>query len=377
MIRPTKLGNVVNVTGAAVTVELSPDTISGLVFVDGQAHRIGQVGGFVRIPQGYGSLYGIVAQAGVAAAPTPELANEPHGRRWLVAELVGEGVPNQAFSRGVSQNPTIGDAVHLVTEDDLRFIYGREASKDYVEIGHLANARSVPAFVEVNRVVTPHSAIVGFEGSGESKTVAGLLTGLSDPRRFPSSRILVLDLHGEYASAFPDRANVYRVAPNRSKGELAFHVPFWALTFDELLQVTFGELDEQGNCRGYVQDEITRRKRKANGGLGKLGVNDDQVNADSPIPFSLHQLWYDLHTAIHATYAKGVEQNESTRAVIDVGDPERVLPPRFQPNDGQKFVAAKLNLPMSRQVEAMATPAPESRAPLLVQPRHVGPKHPL
>jgi len=368
MPKPTHLGTVASVNGSAVTVELAPETISGLVFVEGQGYRVGQVGGFIRIPQGHSSLFGIVTQAGVAAAPTPELANEPHGRRWLVVELVGEGRPGVRFSRGVAQYPTIGDTVHLVTEDDLRLIYGQESSKDFVEVGHLANARSVPAFIEVNRLITRHSAVIGATGSGKSTTVAGLLNQLSDPGRFPSARILVLDIHGEYAAAFPDRANVYRVLPNPDKGELPLFVPFWALTFDELLPVTFGDFGEQDNCRGHVQDQLTQRKRAALPSLRPGQVAETQVTADSPIPFSIRQLWYDLHFAIHATYRARAEQTRANCGLLDEGDAETVTPPRFQPNDGQNYAAAKLNLPMSRQLEALANRLRDPRLSFLFRP---------
>lgn len=366
MPKPTHLGTVASVTGSAVTVELAPETISGLVFVEGQGYRVGQVGGFVRIPQGYSSLFGIVTQAGVAAAPTPELANEPHGRRWLVVELVGEGQPGTRFSRGVAQYPTIGDSVHLVTEDDLRLIYGQGTSRDFVEVGHLANARSVPAFVEVNRLITRHSAVVGATGSGKSTTVAGLLTQLSEPARFPASRILVLDIHGEYATAFPDRARVYRVSPNPDKGELPLFVPYWSLTFDELLAVTFGDMED--NCRGKVQDELTQRKRNALAFLRPGQLNEEQVTSDSPIPFSIRQLWYDLHYEIHATYRKGVEQTRSNSGEVDPGSADNIVAPRFQPNDGQTYVASKVLLPMRRQLETLATRLRDPRLAFLFKP---------
>lgn len=352
--------------GTAVTIELAPDTISGLVFVDGHGYRVGQVGGFVRIPQGYSSLFGIVSQAGVAAAPTPELASEPHGRRWLVVELVGEGQPGTRFSRGVAHYPTIGDAAHLVTEDDLRLIYGQESSKDFVEVGHLAHARSVPAFVEVNRLITRHSAVVGATGSGKSTTVAGLLNQLSDPARFPSARILVLDIHGEYATAFPDTANVYRVTPNPDKGELPLFVPFWALTADELLAVTFGELED--SCLGRVLDELTNRKRAVLPTLRPGQINLDQVTADSPIPFSIRELWYDLHFEVYATYKGKAEQTRANCAIVDEGDVESVIPPRFQLNDGQTYVASRVTLPIRRQLETLATRLRDPRLSFLFRP---------
>src|SRR5688572_11133809 len=50
---PSRLGSVEDVNGASVSVKLSDSTPGGLLFVNGEAYRIGQVGGFVRIPSGY------------------------------------------------------------------------------------------------------------------------------------------------------------------------------------------------------------------------------------------------------------------------------------------------------------------------------------
>ena len=112
-------------------------------------------------------------------------------------ELVGERGREGRFERGVSQHPTINDAVHIVTEDDLREIYGPGDPIDFVAVGHLASGESIPALVDINKLVTRHSAVVGSTGAGKSTTVAGLLGALTEPSRYPSARVVVLDIHGE------------------------------------------------------------------------------------------------------------------------------------------------------------------------------------
>jgi hypothetical protein len=121
----TFLGTVEDVSGATVRIKLAQATVSGLSFIEGQGYRVGQVGGFVRIPLGFVNLYGIVSQVGASAVPERLAAIELHGNRWMTVQLVGEGQPGVGFDRGISQFPTIGDRAHLVTEVDLRTIYGR------------------------------------------------------------------------------------------------------------------------------------------------------------------------------------------------------------------------------------------------------------
>src|SRR5207249_9540776 len=192
---PTLIGTVQDVTGATITVELGDETATGLSFVNGEGYRIGQVGSFVLILLGYGDLYGVVSQVGAGAAPQRDGDERPYGNRWLRVQLVGEGRRNGIFRRGVSQHPTIDDRVHIVTEADLRAIYGPGDPDHFVSVGHLASAESIPALVDINKLITRHSAVVGTTGAGKSTTVVGLVTALSDATRYPSARIVIPDIH--------------------------------------------------------------------------------------------------------------------------------------------------------------------------------------
>src|SRR5258708_17182309 len=190
-VDPTLIGTVQDVNGAAIRVELINETVTGLSFVNGEGYRIGQVGSFVRIPLGYVDLYGVVSQVGAGAAPVREGDAHPYGNRWLRVQLVGEGRRGGRFERGVSQHPTIEDRVHVVTAADLRAIYGPGNPDDFVAVGHLASAESIPALVDINKLVTRHSAVVGTTVAGKSTPVAALLSAISSPRRYPSARGVV------------------------------------------------------------------------------------------------------------------------------------------------------------------------------------------
>jgi hypothetical protein len=69
MTAPTLLGHVGAVTGATVSVRQYEGMSSGIAIIGGRSYRVGQVGSFVRIPQGYHDLYGIIADVGAIAAP--------------------------------------------------------------------------------------------------------------------------------------------------------------------------------------------------------------------------------------------------------------------------------------------------------------------
>ena len=235
---PTYLGTVQDVQGATISVALDQNTVSGLAFIDGHGYRIGQIGSFVRVSIGFMDLFGIVSQVGAGAVPEALVKIEPYGYRWLRVQLIGEGHRSGEFRRGVAQYPTIGDEAHLVTEEDLSRIYGRANAPHYVRVGSLASTESIPALIDIDRLITRHSAVVGTTGAGKSTTVANLLASLSDPEPYPSARILILDIHGEYHAALQDRATVFRVNADEDRGERPLFIPYWALSFDELLQLT-------------------------------------------------------------------------------------------------------------------------------------------
>lgn len=334
----TLIGSVQDVSGTSVSVALVTDTVTGLSFHNGEAYRIGQVGSFVRIPLGYTSLFGLVSQVGAGAAPIRNGALAPEGNQWLRVQLVGERGREGRFERGVSQHPTINDAVHIVTESDLRDIYGPGDPIDFVQIGHLASADSIPALVNINKLVTRHSAVVGTTGAGKSTTVAALLTALSNSSAYPSSRILLFDVHGEYGAALADVATVLRIEPHADRGELALRVPYWALSFDELTRLTFGTLSEEH--KALIGDMVAEQKRESFDAAPVAGLTKERISADSPVSFSIHRLWFDLHRREYQTVipvpggaADELEPafaKDGSGTPLQLGDAMAVIPPVYR-----------------------------------------------
>ena len=327
--------------GTSVSVSLKSVQLSGLRFVDGQGYRIGQIGSFVRIPVGYVDLFGVVSQVGASAIPERLVTEPDHSQRWLTVQLIGEGSQSEKFKRGISQYPTIEDAVHLVSEADLSRIYGKQGKQNHLaKVGHIAGSQSIDALVDINKLVTRHCAVVGTTGSGKSTTVASLVRTLSSAIRYPSARIIVLDLHGEYAPAFGDRANIFRVnGDNVQKAEEQLNLPFWAMDFDEMIALTFGEFPRDSKAKNIIMERVIDAKVASLAANGIEGINADQVTADSPIPFSLNKLWYGLYSAEFSTYYSdngklSVEENWAYKldenGLPIKGNSAEGIPPRFK-----------------------------------------------
>jgi len=325
--RPTLLGLVGAVSGSTISVRQSPGVASGIATIGGKSYRVGQVGSFVRIPQGYHDLYGIVAEVGANATPEALQQVLERGERWMTVQLVGE-IVGAAFERGISQYPSVNDEVHLVTEEDLARIYGTTESGQVV-IGRLANAEGIPVRIDLDKLVTRHSAVVGSTGAGKSTTIASLLRSIAlgssghDAGGFPSARILLLDIHGEYGRALQSVATIFRVNPN--KGEQPLHIPFWALDATELMSFLMAGIDDKPLSQ--ILDRIfdSRMTRVKNAAIA--GVDLSSMTIDSPIPFSLKQLWSDLIDPEVKTWD---DKDRTIPALITPGDADTLTPPKYK-----------------------------------------------
>lgn len=377
---PTRLGTVEDVSGPSVRIKLEDGTETGLVFVKGEGYRVGQVGSFVRIPAGYSDLYGIVSQVGAGAAPSVGESDHNFGNRWLRVELVGEGGRGRKFERGISQYPTIGDLAHVVTESDLAAIYAPGEKHGYVSIGQVASAESIPACLDLNKLVTRHSALVGSTGAGKSTTVASLLNSLAEPESFPGTRIVLLDLHGEYSHAFGEEARVFRINAAEEKKERPLHVPYWALTSEELMGLLTGPLT--GSALSYFLEAVTTMKRTSMPAGNPLKMTADSITADTPAPFSIQKLWYDLHALQYATHIlrKDTPQSRKTWAVEKddegkelLGNALQVARPKFRPHkndagDIEKIILSSHKDLMRSQTDAMEGKLRDKRLEFLFNP---------
>lgn len=382
----TYLGTVQDVNGTTVRITLENESLSGTTFINGQGYRIGQIGSFIKIPLGYIELFGIVSQVGASSVPENQIGNQPFGNRWMTIQLIGEGHLSGKFQRGISQYPTVSDEVHLVSEKDLKKIYGETHEDYYVNIGSIAGAESIPALLDINKLITRHSVVVGTTGSGKSTTVAGILSALSDNEKYPSSRILILDIHGEYAQALGERSNIFRINANSKENENELYIPFWALNFEEFLNITFGDITDE-KSRSALLERVLKMKEESFISHPFDGVTLDTLSVDSPIPFSLNKLWYDLYAETFATYySKNKSQTPENWAYeLDKngdelkGDIEKAIPPRFKHVKNDKEDDEKINyvqgtLNIRSQLESLGAKLRVPRNNFLLRPGDWTPK---
>ncbi|WP_459192067.1 ATP-binding protein [Halosimplex sp. J119] len=372
----THLGSIEDVEGARASVLLNEETNFGLSFVEGYGYRVGQIGSFVRIPLGYDDIFGVVSQVGARAAPQADDEDPSQGNKWITVQFVGEAAQGQELTTGLSKYPTVGDDVHIVTKDELPRIYGRGSSSGHINIGSVVGSEQIPARVDLNNLVSRHAAVLGSTGSGKSTTIAGLLHTLATSPDIESPRVLVLDIHGEYGEALRDSADVFTMGASEERGELELEIPYWALSFEELIDVAFGEVQGDRD-RAALVEQVENKKRESYPRQGISGIDESEINVDTPVPFSIHKLWSELYKLVRCPHTESRDQSLNTVAYatdedgspIDRGSAMEVRTPETRRHDQYDDVyVAKPDMNIGRQVDTLTYRLRDSRYDFLFRP---------
>ena len=368
----TEIGTVYSVSGNSVAVSMADSIKSNSPIIDGIVYRIGQIGSFLKIPLGYTSLYGIVTQIGADAVPDKvceaikENFNLLGNQQWLSMTLVGEQI-GQRFERGISQSPTTGDAVHIVTIQDLEIVYGGYDEHSSINIGHISVSESLNAYLDLDRLVSRHFAILGSTGSGKSNAVGITLKSIIQ-KKFGKTRILLLDPHGEYNSVFGKDSEVFRINTDKNANHL--YIPYWALSFQELVKLFDGNISEQN--KEYFRTKVLEAKQ-IGAVANSINIDPTMISADSPIPFSLKQLWFKMDAFERQTY--NVNNDPTKLALEKEGDAETLVSNQYKPagsGSSPPFLnkAAKYMLPF---LDSIRTKLQDRRFDFLFRPGEYAP----
>lgn len=323
---PTRIGRVRQVLGSKVTVELDCELAGVAPVFQGQLQTIGQIGSIVRIPQGIVDLIATVTMVSISELSGTQSPVETlhSGERWLQLQLLGEIDRGTArFQRGVGTYPGLDDPVHFALIEDLTTVFP-PPSERYVRIGHASADGRVPIALDVEKLVMHHSAIVGSTGSGKTSAVASILQSL-DIGGWSSAKVIVVDTHGEYPRALGDRAAVRSVLDT---GDDQLQVPFWALPAASIL-TAFTDTTPGATTAKTFASLVTEARRDFAETCTWLTVAPESVTADSPIPFDIKQVWYNLDFENRET--RHVKNDPSSTSIVDVGNASSLRPATFEP----------------------------------------------
>src|SRR5438445_2212227 len=273
----TSFGRVISVRGSLARVGL---LASGQVPVSEVRATVGR---FISIRCADSTIVAMITEVSCE-----DLPNSDNYIASASVDLLGEisGGERPKFQRGVTNYPTIGDAVDLITAEDLRTVYAPSGS-DQINVGTLQQDRSVIAYVDVEEMLSKHFAVLGSTGVGKSTSVSLLLNEILKAR--PNLRIFLLDVHNEYGRCFGDRALVLN--PRNLK------LPFWLFNFEEIVDVLFGgrpgvpeELDVLAEVIPMAKGIYTQYQNSDRLGLKRMDPKSGGYTVDTPVPYALVDL---------------------------------------------------------------------------------------
>lgn len=320
---PTCVGRVRHVLGSRVTVAIDPDLAGVAPIHNGKLLPLGQIGSLVRLPQGLVDLIGQVDLLGIAelaGAPEPSEIVQT-GERWLQVELLGEiDRGTSRFRRGVGSYPGLDDPVHFATADDLRIVFPSD-DPGRVRVGGLSAAEDVPVCLDVGKLIMRHSAVVGSTGAGKTSAVVSLLQHFARDD-WPGANIVVIDPHGEYGQALDQDAAVRSVLGH---GDAALRVPYWALPARDILSVFAGSASP--TTRSRFDELVTDERRAFVTAAPWLKLATAAVIPDTPVPFDLRKVWYQLDFENNET--RTIKSDPNSVCTEDEGDSAALSPAGF------------------------------------------------
>ena len=100
-----------------------------------------------------------------------------------------------------------------------------------------------------------------------------------------------------------------------------FVLPYWCLSFDELGWFLVdrrgaSETVQDGNLRDKIFAMRQASSKTANVGTKQAKLTENEVTADSPLPFNVRELWYHFDRLERVTYR---EMARTTEARVERG----------------------------------------------------------
>ncbi len=277
------IGRIVSVTGSKAIVLLDGGKAGEDKRGNGPSQRP-EMGTLFAIDTAHTAVLAIVSALSV---PVPAL-REGESELWiaelgLVGELWKASVGRTAaFNRGVSVYPTLGDRVRVASRQELELAFCGE-KRNSVRVGSLRQDPSIAAMIRVDDLLGKHFSVLGTTGTGKSCTVALILRAIL--QKNPAAHIVLIDPHNEYSTAFGEWGEVI--------SQRNMQLPYWLLTFEELVEVLIGNPRERKHEVEILQELIPLAKSRY--GSGRAGPRDQglrrsaeaKYTVDTPVPYRI------------------------------------------------------------------------------------------
>ena len=285
------IGKIIEIDGTHIIAELDEALTELARTYNGNSYLVGQFGSIIKIHFGQKILYAFVgrlrmkseyeAEKGITMASGKD-------ERIIEADLFGEGSWifgkdenwKLIFERGVSTYPLPQQNIYLTPKSELADIFENN-SESVFHLGEHVGTGGTPCYADINELIGKHTAILGSTGSGKSGTVAKIIHSLicyGSKKQKWKPRIIILDPHNEYGKAFP-------TANRLTTDEGTLKLPYWLLSYTELVALIIGKTEYAATSQtNIIKNALLYARQQA---CLSLGIDQNKINIDSPVPFSL------------------------------------------------------------------------------------------
>ena len=204
-------------------------------------------------------------------------------------DFLGEGTEEKLtgklhrFRRGVTRYPVPGAMVYPATTADLKQVYASDG-RSAITIGKVYPTKDIRAGIYVDAMLGKHFALLGSTGTGKSTSAALILHRICEAA--PEGHIVMIDPHGEYASAFRNTGVILDVSN--------LQMPYWIMNFEEHCEVL---ITSTGNDHQVDADILAKCLLKARQ-KSRLAEHMGKITVDSPIPYLLSDLSNEIQDAM-------------------------------------------------------------------------------
>lgn len=264
-----RIGVVREVTSSSVIVVIDPKITTLSKKLGTKQYFIGQIGTYVLIPVGQLLVMGIVAEFKKGDV----YESEKVVQRYLMNITLIGALKKGKFESGVSVLPNVDMIVYLLEDKDLKAAFSAFQKFNF-SVGQLSLFESERAYLDPNKFFGKHLAVMGSSGAGKSCTVASLLQKVVT---LPDTNIVILDIHNEYKSAFPDGCQHFDIA--------ALELPYWLMNFEEMVELFVDPRDENAtSIISTLQDFVYVGKKAKNQRLAGM------LTVDTPVFFDINEV---------------------------------------------------------------------------------------
>ncbi|MBI2704051.1 MAG: ATP-binding protein [Actinobacteria bacterium] len=237
-----RIGSVAAVESERVVVEIDPTAASLVKAGSTGVLPVGAINSYLTIVAGSSRVVAVVTAIRMTPehSPRSEAPFDASVRvsRTIEATMVGR-IEGARYEPGLTTYPSVFAPVSLATRADLETIF--KPSEPAFRFGEAVVAPDQDVWVQADRLLGRHFAILGTTGSGKSCSVMAIIDGLLS-LDVPNANVVIFDTNGEYGPCFAEsaersaKARAFALGPTPG-GDGALHVPQWFMSTDEHLEL--------------------------------------------------------------------------------------------------------------------------------------------